>query len=299
MLVKFGEKGSEKNKQMPSQNVIKKPTPKHPEAGYKVTAEPLSTHDKIPADTTKIDINEITPSKAIFKPLNTSHCECNEAIQTPSKTLDCHVANAPRNDANQTKTVERNDITGQSKTKKLFPFLDKIRKVKNFEIYLAVGLILIMIAIYLTTFGGGGSGTSSNKTTGFQRGSEDTYARELESKLVSTLGGIKGAGSVSAMVTVVGSATLEIAYNIDEKSVIQSGGNGSATTTTTVIKTPVIVNGSGGPQPLVIMEIKPQLKGVVIVASGANDVGVRLQLLRAVQTLIADDSVRIEIFAGK
>ena len=171
--------------------------------------------------------------------------------------------------------------------------LARLKKIKNFEIYLAVGLILIMIAIYLTTFGGGSStGNAPRKT-------EEDYAREIETRLVKTLSQIGGAGRVEAMVTVIGSATIEVAYNIDERTVTQSGSGGSATTTTTVVKTPVIINGRDGPQPLILFEIKPKVKGVVIVASGAYDVGVRLQLLRAVQTVIADDSVRIEIFTGK
>jgi len=191
----------------------------------------------------------------------------------------------------QVPVIARSEATRQPRPN----FFTRLKKIKNFEIYIAVALILVMVAIYLTTFGGG---STPSPNTNWQRSNEDTYARELESKLVGTLSGIRGAGSVKAMVTVVGSATLEIAYNIDEKSITQSSGT-NATTTTTIIKTPVIINGRDGPQPLIIFEIKPQLKGVIIVASGAGDPGVRLQLLRAVQTLIADDSVRIEIFTGK
>ena len=172
-------------------------------------------------------------------------------------------------------------------------FFTRLKKVKHFEIYLAVGLILIMIAIYLTTFSNPSTQSSTKKTP------EESYAREMEARLERTLSQISGAGRVEAMVTVEGSATIEVAYNIDERTVTQSGGGGSATTTTTVVKTPVIINGRDGPQPLILFEIKPKVKGVVIVASGAYDVGVRLQLLRAVQTVIADDSVRIEIFTGR
>jgi len=173
--------------------------------------------------------------------------------------------------------------------------LARLKKIKNFEIYLAVGLILIMIAIYLTTFGGGSGGTSSAA----KKTAEENYAAEIEARLVKTLSQISGAGRVEAMVTVVGSATIEVAYNVDEKTITQAGSGGSATSTTTIVKTPVIINGRDGPQPLILFEIKPKVKGVVIVASGAVDVGVRLQLLRAVQTVIADDSARIEIFTGK
>lgn len=171
-------------------------------------------------------------------------------------------------------------------------FVTRLKKIKNFEIYLAVGLIVIMIAIYMTTF-------SSPSSSAQKKTSEQDYALEIEKRLVETLSQIRGAGHIEAMVTVIGSATIEVAYNIDERTVTQSGGTGSSTTTTTVVKTPVIINGKDGPQPLILFEIKPKIKGVVIVSSGAYDVGVRLQLLRAVQAVIADDSVRIEIFTGK
>ena len=173
-------------------------------------------------------------------------------------------------------------------------FLKRIRKIKHFEIYLAVGLIVVMIGIYLTTFGGGGGSAPASRIN-----PQENFARETEARLVRTLSQIRGAGRVEAMVTVIGSATIEVAYNIDERTVTQSGGNGSATTTTTIVKTPVVINGRDGPQPLILFEIKPKVKGVIIIASGAFDVGVRLQLLRAVQAVIADDSVRIEIFTGR
>lgn len=201
-----------------------------------------------------------------------------------------NVQRQPYTERNGTQTQTSEQTPAQKQ--KPASLLARIKKVKNFEIYVAVALIIIMVAIYMTTFSSGSS-SSSKKTA------EQDYAREIEKQLVNTLSQIQGAGRVEAMVTVVGSATIEIAYNIDEKTVTQSGSGGSATSTTTIVKTPVIINGSDGPQPVILFEIKPQVKGVVIVASGAYDVGVRLQLLRAVQTVIADDSVRIEIFTGK
>jgi len=120
--------------------------------------------------------------------------------------------------------------------------LARLKKIKNFEIYLAVGLILVMIAIYMTTF-------SPKPASTPKKNPEQDYAGAIEKQLVSTLSKIHGAGRVQAMVTVTGSATIEVAYNTDERTVTQSGGGGSATTTTTVIKTPVIINGRDGPQP--------------------------------------------------
>jgi len=182
-----------------------------------------------------------------------------------------------------------------SQEKTLPSFLAKLRRVKHIEIYAAIAVIAVMVLIYLSTFGGSSKPNSSDALTKV----ENDFVREMEQKLVKTLSQVKGAGKVDAMVTAVGSGTLEIAYNIDEKTITQSGGTGAANSTTTVVKTPVIINGKNGPQPLVLLEIKPKLKGVVIVATGANDPGVRLSLLRAVQALVADPGVNIEILTRK
>ena len=184
-------------------------------------------------------------------------------------------------------------------SKKKTSLLSRLKKIKHIEICLAVGLVVIMVGIYLTTFGKSSSGSGNSGIDATIRANEDSFAREYEANLIKTLGEIKGAGKISAMVTVASSATLEIAYNIDEKSITQSGSGGNGTTTTTIVKTPVIINGKSGPQPLILLEIKPKLKGVVVVASGAADLAVKLALLRAVQALVADNTVNIEVFAGR
>lgn len=175
--------------------------------------------------------------------------------------------------------------------------LRRIRKIKHIEIYAACLVVLIMIGIYASNFIGAGNNDSLERQI---QQNQAVFAREMEQRLVSTLSQIRGAGNVSAMVTVVGSSTLEIAYNVDERTVTQTGPNGTSNTTTTVIKTPVIINDRDGPRPLVLLEIKPRLVGVVVVASGAHDIGVRLAILRAVQTLTGNDnSINIEILAGR
>ena len=178
-------------------------------------------------------------------------------------------------------------------------FFKRLKKIKNIEIYAAIAIVIIMVAVYMSTFSGGKKSSSNESLSTSIRTNEETYAREMEVALVKTISAIRGAGTVVAMVTVASSATLEIAYNYDEKTVTQSGTGGNSTTTTTIVKTPVIINGKNGPQPLVLFEIKPKLKGVVVIASGAGDVAVRLSILRAVQALVADNTVIIEVFAGK
>ena len=85
-----------------------------------------------------------------------------------------------------------------------------------------------------------------------------------------------------------------MAYNIEERTVTQTGANGQSTTTTTVTKT--ILTGPGG-APVILWTNPPNIISVVVVAAGAGDVSVRMNIIRAVQTVVGT-SPRIEILTG-
>ena len=57
-----------------------------------------------------------------------------------------------------------------------------------------------------------------------------------------------------------------------------------------------VINVNGSSEPLVLYEIMPDIKGIVIVASGAGDVRVKLDILKAVQALLNVQSSQVEIF---
>jgi stage III sporulation protein AG len=168
-------------------------------------------------------------------------------------------------------------------------FLSKLKNLKHAELYVVAGIIAVIFLIFVSSFGANLFGKSAETSANLSK-TEDAFVRDMEQKLIATLSKINGAGRVQVMVTAVGSATLEIAYNLDEKTITQGNG-GASTTTTAITKTPVMVGG----KPVVLMEAKPKLRGVVIIASGADNPTVRLAIMRAVQTLVADASVKIEI----
>jgi len=207
------------------------------------------------------------------------------------------VLQAPRTSRKATEACESRLVPQVRKTDEkisVSSFIARVRAIKHIEIYAAVVVIAIMVLVFFSSIGGSGKPASAQVSSTPLTNVEQNYVREMEQKLVSVLSQVRGAGSVSVMVTAVGSSTLEIAYNIDEKTITQNGGSNSSTSTSTVTKTPVMVGGN----PFVLTETKPQLKGVLVVASGANNPAVRLDLLRALQTLIADNSVIIEVLAA-
>ena len=171
-------------------------------------------------------------------------------------------------------------------------WLEKIKRIKHWEIYAVAIVVVIMLGIYLSSMQGNKRSNTETVTT--VTSGDNSYASQLENKLQSVLSCVAGAGHVAVMVMTDGEGTAELAYDIQEKTVTQTGANGQEVTTTTVEKTVVTKNGS----PMILWTNPPTILGIVVVATGASDPSVRLNLLHAVQTLIGDQSVPIQILSG-
>ena len=102
------------------------------------------------------------------------------------------------------------------------------------------------------------------------------------------------------MITLDGSSQLILAYETESKSNTTdnttSSGTSTKTNNTTANSTPIIINSNGQSTPLVLSEIMPDVKGVVVVCEGANNIRVKLNILEAVQALLGVSSSQIEIF---
>src|SRR5574344_2098576 len=96
------------------------------------------------------------------------------------------------------------------------------------------------------------------------------------------------------MITVENGTSVVIASN--DKTITVSGNGNS--TTTTVSAEPVILENGGTSSPVVIGEVLPKIRGIVVVSSGASSTQVRLNILSAVQTLFELSSDDIQILVG-
>ena len=126
--------------------------------------------------------------------------------------------------------------------------------------------------------------------------------RELESRLEGILGTIRGAGKVRVMITYDTSSRLVPAMSTD----VQSGttentstGGQSVSETRTESSRPATISGSGGTETIVLTEIEPTVRGVIVIAEGAADVSVRVKLSNAVMTVLGISADRIEVFEMK
>lgn len=170
------------------------------------------------------------------------------------------------------------------------PFLNKIKSIKGIE-WIVISLACVLVFIIYFSMSANENNSSSTVTA---VSSSSQYAKELEDKLCNVLSNVAGAGNVSVMVTLECGTEIKVATSKEERTNTSAGTNNN-TQSVTIVESPVIV----GKEPLVLMEILPKVKGVIVVAKGANNVNVRLELLRAVQALIDVSANQVEIFVGK
>lgn len=166
---------------------------------------------------------------------------------------------------------------------------DRIKKIKHIEIYFTIVVALIIIAIYFSSVGLSKSrstdGDNLQQSSPVEFSSSAEYVQYLENKLDTVLSSVKGAGNVHVIITLA--SGFEYTYATEEETVQSS--QGSVTTSKFVL-----VDG----KPVVTEEHYPKIKGIVVVAKGAEDVSVKMNLLAVIQTVIEVDSANITILAG-
>ncbi len=163
----------------------------------------------------------------------------------------------------------------------------KIKKVKHIEIYLAVGLALILAIIYFSSLPKNSSNDATqNDNLSINYSSSQEYVDYLENKLENVLARVEGAGEVNVIVTL--NKGFEYIFVTEEE--IRTTSNGTTITTNNV----VMVDG----EPVLQEEIYPQIGGIVVVTEGGDDVDVKLNMLSILQTITELNTSKINIIKG-
>ncbi|WP_227765987.1 hypothetical protein [Zhaonella formicivorans] len=127
----------------------------------------------------------------------------------------------------------------------------------------------------------------------------------LEERLERSLSQIKGVGEVEVTVLLETGPKYEYAVNVstNKKTVDEKDQNGGTriTTETTEDGQLVVVRAAqtGGETPVIAREYKPEIKGVLVVAEGAEDPKVKAKLLSAVQTVLDLEIHKVDIQSKK
>lgn len=138
-------------------------------------------------------------------------------------------------------------------------WLNKLKNIKHIEIYVIIIFIAILGLIYMSSFS-----KPKQKTTETMNGelSVSQYVTNLENNLSSILSSIDGVDNVRVMITL---------------DMSKAGVNNSNIT----------------------LDEFPDIKGVLITASGLNDVKTKMKVLHAVEAVIEVTNGKIEILSSK
>lgn len=158
---------------------------------------------------------------------------------------------------------------------------------------------LIFAGILLLAFGGGGdkSKESAAQTNNDTTESYTVYIAENEKRLEEILSRVSGAGEVKTMITLAESGEKHLAT--DKKSDRREQNKDDESVQEAKTENTVVTYGSGSDaKPFVVKEQAPSPSGVLVVASGAGNEGVRLELYEAVRALYGISGHRIKITRG-
>ena len=174
-------------------------------------------------------------------------------------------------------------------------FIKKLKQVKHIGLIITIIFVLLLLLILFGNFNFlSSSSTISASSNSFTYTTNAEYIKNMEDKLKALLSKIKGSGNVEVMITLNEGAGVVLATS--DESITTNNGSGS---TTTVSANPVIITHNGTNTPVIVSENIPEIKGVVVVSSGAKDVNVRLNILNAVQTLTGLANNKIQILIGE
>ncbi|SHJ95878.1 hypothetical protein [Propionispora hippei] len=130
-----------------------------------------------------------------------------------------------------------------------------------------------------------------------------SYEEMLEEKLANLLSKVNGAGAVTVSVTLEAGNTQEHAKNVtkETKTVSEKDTTGGVRTTTEVKETEqvLITREAGADKPVVVREIKPEIKGVLVVADGAYDSTVKANLIKAIEGGLGIPPYKITVLPQK
>jgi len=175
---------------------------------------------------------------------------------------------------------------------------DKIRSLnlkhiskKHLYLVAVIGLMLIGLSNILNT-----SNDTDIEEPSF---SISKYCSSEEQRLENILSHIDGVGKVHVMMTLENG--VEYRYAADEKQsedsvfTYSSGSENPSKVeqTENSQQSYILIGSTGDKKPLVVTELSPSVKGVVVVCSGASDAVIRHRVTEAVTTAMGINSLQV------
>lgn len=163
----------------------------------------------------------------------------------------------------------------------------------------------VVLAVALIMFGKDLGGEATNPVTQ-QPAAQITEAentrisaleKEMEKKLIQNLQQMTGVGNVQVSVTFASSLKSDYATDgsVTKKTVKESDKSGGTRESTEVTENTQLVMPNGASQPVIVMEERPTVAGILIIAEGASNPTVRENIHTAVRTLLDIPASKINV----
>ncbi|MGV8145057.1 MAG: stage III sporulation protein AG [Alkaliphilus sp.] len=187
---------------------------------------------------------------------------------------------------------------------------DFVRKYLSKK-YVANIVVLVVVAIMFLVMFGNDAGTDdslSKKSNNLKQelilpDIHESRSKEevVENRLKDILEKIQGVGEVEIMITFEMGVEIVPAVNTIESrdTTEEEDANGGMRTISSYNLTEnlVMTNDNRGNQAVVLKSINPKIKGVIVVATGANDIRIKAKLYEAVKTILQVPTHRVQVYA--
>lgn len=182
-------------------------------------------------------------------------------------------------------------------TEKLSNALKKLHglNAKKKTQYLAVLLVVaIILAIYFSSLDTGGAKKTDDKAEAGAPAETISSDTEMEDRLKRVLSKVDGVGDVDVIINYESTAERVPAFS-EDRQVSKSDSQDTSSETTSEKSDIATIQGNGASEALIVKENQPEVRGVIVVAQGAEDISVRMNLLNAVTTLLNVSADKVEI----
>lgn len=168
---------------------------------------------------------------------------------------------------------------------------------KDKLVLIAIAGIVLIVCSYVDLSKSDSSKKERVAETAENTMTKEDYVTDLEEKLKELLENVNGAGKCQVMITLKTSNEKILQSDVDTKSKSETGDkmvNEADRSSKTLI-----LKGEDDEQPYVIKEIMPEMEGVVVVAKGAGDTEVNLNMIKIIQALFDVEAHKISIIKMK
>lgn len=127
----------------------------------------------------------------------------------------------------------------------------------------------------------------------------NSLERDLENKLQTTLSRMNGVGQVAVSVSLFSGLKSNYARNenVTKRTSKETDKASGTRETTEVTENNQLVMPSGTTQPVMVMEERPQVAGVLVIAEGAKDPRIKEEIHTALKTLLDIPATKITVEA--